>query len=81
MKPNPKERKARDRAREELLNRIWANTGAERERWVREYLWRYLWPEGTPGIDPMWLAARRQRRKRQLIIDLGLKVIQGGKSR
>ena len=76
----PKEPKVKDPASEAILSRIWSCQGDERERWVREYLFRYLWPEGTPGIDPMWQAARKQRRKRQLIIDLGLKVIQGGRT-
>ena len=64
-----------DPAREELRQRILNSQGDEMIRWVRKYLWLYLWPEGTNGIDPLWLAARKQRRKKQLIVDLGLKVI------
>jgi hypothetical protein len=68
-----------DRGRQELLQRMGSNdpTG----RWLREYMWRYFDPEKILGdrADPVWLAARKQRRKRELIADLGLKVIKGGK--
>lgn len=70
--------RSRDRARQELWNRLGNNdpTG----RWLREYMWRYLNPEKILGdrADPVWIAARKQRRKRELIADLGLKVIKGG---
>ena len=67
-----------DRARQELRKRMDNDpTG----RWMREYLWRYLNPEKILGdrADPVWLAARRQRRRRELIADLGLRVIKGGR--
>jgi len=71
-----------DLARLELGKRLQRSEGKERERWFREWMWRYFNPEDILGnsVDPVWLAARKQRRKRELIADLGLKVIQGGKA-
>jgi hypothetical protein len=67
-----------DRARQLLRERMDNDpTG----RWLREYMWRYCNPEKILGdrADPVWLAARKQRRRRELIADLGLKVIKGGR--
>jgi len=73
------DKKPVDPVRQELRDRIWATTGDVRELWVREYLLRYLWPKGTPGISPMFQAARKQRLKRLPRSSLGLKVVRGGR--